>query len=258
MYKNRLSTTINIINNMEGNTTMVKSIRYDGERNKTEQRDFDLEIPNICHHCHYTGHQRYMTAVTLDEIIYTLEVVETKFVVLTACTFCHKVTQHFYTEMTIEGIIKFNLDETIPKKESIQVKIPKNISQFSSDFVNIFNQAMEAEQNELDQLAGMGYRKAVEFLITDYLLVNVQNEEDAIWIKSPKTTLSNKIDKLPNERIKKLAKAISFIGNDETHYTRRHPEYDIDNLKAFIKALLSDFENELILEEAEKLIDKPN
>lgn len=77
------------------------------------------------------------------------------------------------------------------------------------------------------------------------------------WLQEPKTSLSAKICKLKNKRLQNLSRAISFLGNDETHYIRRHPEYDIETIKAFIKALLSDFENELIIEEAEKLLSKP-
>ena len=54
-----------------------------------------------------------------------------------------------------------------------------------------------------------------------------------------------------------MSRAISFIGNDETHYVKRHPEYNIQDLKEFIKVLMSDFENELIFEKAEKLLSKP-
>ena len=36
-------------------------------------------------------------------------------------------------------------------------------------FLTIYNQSLSAEDNNLDQIAGIGYRKALEFLIKDYL-----------------------------------------------------------------------------------------
>ena len=64
-------------------------------------------------------------------------------------------------------------------------------------------------------------------------------------------------EKIQNNRIKKLSKAITYLGNDETHYSRQHPEYDIDSIKAFISVLISDIEHEMIFQDAEKLINKP-
>lgn len=44
------------------------------------------------------------------------------------------------------------------------------INSISPQFVLIYNQAYYAEQTNLDQICGVGYRKALEFLIKDYLI----------------------------------------------------------------------------------------
>lgn len=48
-----------------------------------------------------------------------------------------------------------------------------------------------------------------------------------------------------------------LLGNEETHYSKRLSEYNIQDLKEFIKLLLSDFENELTFNKAEELLSKP-
>ena len=44
----------------------------------------------------------------------------------------------------------------------------EEIEKISPAFVNIYNQAYAAEQLQLDEISGVGYRKALEFLIKDY------------------------------------------------------------------------------------------
>ena len=104
----------------------------------------------------------------------------------------------------------------------------------------------------------MGYRKSLEFLVTDFLLEFIPEGVKEDWIKSHTTTLSQKISKLKNKRLRDIAKAISFLGNDETHYTRRHPEHDVDSIKRFLKVFLSDIENEINFLEIESFLKKPS
>ena len=57
-------------------------------------------------------------------------------------------------------------------------------------------------------------------------------------------------------KIKTLATASAWLGNDETHYCRKHKDYNIDHLKAFINAIVSYIDSELNVEIAEHLIDQ--
>lgn len=104
----------------------------------------------------------------------------------------------------------------------------------------------------------MGYRKSVEFLVSDYLLKfpDKSNNADKNWIKDPKTSLNQKIQKISDSRIQTVSKAITWIGNDETHYTRRHEDKDINSMKAFINALLALIELDKTVAEAEQFTSK--
>lgn len=42
------------------------------------------------------------------------------------------------------------------------------IQEISPSFVKIYNQALAAEELNLSEIAGMGYRKSLEFLIKDF------------------------------------------------------------------------------------------
>lgn len=54
----------------------------------------------------------------------------------------------------------------------------------------------------------------------------------------PSMPLAQCIKLIPYERIKTLALGSAWLGNDETHYERKHTDRDLDDLKRFVKALV--------------------
>jgi len=54
---------------------------------------------------------------------------------------------------------------------------PKEVEKYSRNFTIIYNQAFTAEINRLTEICGLGYRKAFEFLIKDYLIKKNPKEE---------------------------------------------------------------------------------
>lgn len=86
----------------------------------------------------------------------------------------------------------------------------------------------------MDQIAGVGYRKSLEFLIKDYAIRNQPEDSESIKRKMLGPVISEYLTDFP--KLRNLAKAATWIGNDETHYVRRHDDKDIRNMKQFIKA----------------------
>lgn len=126
------------------------------------------------------------------------------------------------------------------------------ICNLSPDFVNIYHQSEQAEKHNLMEICGMGYRKALEFLVKDYSIS--LHPDSAEEIKSAPLGECIKLY-IDNARIEKLAKASTWLGNDETHYIRKHEEYSVENLKAFIRALTSFIASDLAVADAESLIN---
>lgn len=91
---------------------------------------------------------------------------------------------------------------------------------------------------------GVGYRKALEFLIKDYL---ISKETDAQKIGKIKNQfLGNCIQEDVQDRnIKEVAKRAVWLGNDETHYTRVWAGKDVNNLKQLIELTVRWIENEI-------------
>ena len=103
-------------------------------------------------------------------------------------------------------------------------------------FVKIFEQAEMADQLGLDQISGVGYRKALEFLVKDYACQ--RNQPDCEKIKA--LFLGQTInDFIKDSRIREVAKRAVWLGNDETHYIRKWEDRDIHDLKALIHLTVS-------------------
>jgi hypothetical protein len=139
---------------------------------------------------------------------------------------------------------EYNVGKTEPKHPS-KVKISEPIENISPQFVNILNQSLIAEGLELDQLTGIGLRKALEFLIKDFAIHNEPKKIDAI----KKIPLSKCIDNyIKDPKIKNCAKLATWLGNDETHYVRKWEDKDITDLKILIKLTTNWIENYLLTE----------
>ena len=130
----------------------------------------------------------------------------------------------------------------LPKKKTLS----ETVSKFSSGFEKIYNQSYHAEQTGLDEIAGVGYRKSLEFLIKDYLIKKYPKEE----INIKKAMLGPCINKwVDDPRIKKTAKRAAWLGNDQTHYEKRWENKDIVDLKLLIKLTVNWVESEILTDE---------
>jgi len=109
----------------------------------------------------------------------------------------------------------------------------KEILSISESFATIFNEAREAERRGSLQICGAGYRKALEFLIKDYVIHLTDGDEFNKKIQS--MWLAKVIrEYIPNENIKSVAEKATWLGNDETHYYRVWKDMDNTDLKELI------------------------
>lgn len=118
-----------------------------------------------------------------------------------------------------------------PPKKSFS----KAIEQISQSFVDIYNQALAAESHGLSQICGAGYRRAIEFLVKDYLKLKHPDEAEEIerlWLKA---CIENYID---GERLKAAARRAAWLGNDEVHYSRKWEKKDLSDLKSLIEIMV--------------------
>ena len=147
-------------------------------------------------------------------------------------------------------MIKLNHSAPINFKER---DFDDKLKEVSPQFVKVYNQALKAEEYSLDEIAGLGYRKALEFLIKDFAIYN--NPEKSEEIKSTWMMKCLK-DYIDNDKIKTLAEKSEWIGNDEAHYVKIQDDRDINDMKKFIDALVNFISMSLIVDDAETMKSK--
>jgi len=115
------------------------------------------------------------------------------------------------------------------------------ICNISVNFRDIFNQSFIAEQYKLEHVCGAGYRKALEFLVKDYLIDMNPDDSEAIKKEFLGICIENRII---NENIKSVAKRAAWLGNDEIHYEKRWEGKDVQDLKILIELVIRWIETE--------------
>ncbi len=123
------------------------------------------------------------------------------------------------------------------------------IRKISPDFAAVCRQAEESELRNLKLICGPGYRKALEFLIKDYVISLNPDKTDEI----KKMNLAKCIaDFVENDKVRDVAQRAIWLGNDETHYLRKWDEKDMKDLKTLIELTVHWIEMETLTEEAIK------
>jgi len=136
-----------------------------------------------------------------------------------------------YYKRVFSAVYEFGLIGSVPTTDKKR-DFESDISEISEEFPVIYNQAKRSEEMGLDRVAGMGYRRAFEFLIKDYLIFELPEKEPEIKRKMLGTCIK---DYITDERIKQIAERAAWLGNDETHYERRWVDKDIEDLKKLIE-----------------------
>ena len=126
---------------------------------------------------------------------------------------------------------RYSLSEAVPLNVA-QTERSGLIKEVSPDFVDIYREAEESDIRNLKLICGPGYRKALEFLIKDYLAsLNPKRADEIRKMKLGKCIS----DLVQNDKVKEVAKRAAWLGNDETHYLRKWDEKDVKDLKNLIE-----------------------
>lgn len=159
---------------------------------------------------------------------------------------CQKVFIGIYTIGTTCAFIGTSIGSYEPRDFS------DNIKSLSPSFVEIYNQALTSEYYKLEHISGIGYRKALEFLIKDYLISKLPDKEGKIKTKFLGKCIDEDVD---NQNLKDIAKRAVWLGNDETHYVRKWETKDITDLKKLIDISVHWIDMELLSEQYKSEMD---
>jgi len=178
--------------------------------------------------------------------------------VLFRCYFasCREVFIACFYPASADVIKAFN-EEILTKRNDLKVVFLRTLPKFfeplsfspelralSPNYCKIFQEAHDAEESGLLEIAGPGYRRALEFLLKDFLRHTNPSEEVAIRAQSSLVGLIRQY--IQNPRLIQIAERTAWIGNDETHYDRKHSEMDLDDLKVLLRLTASLIEDDVV------------
>lgn len=123
-------------------------------------------------------------------------------------------------------------------------QLPESLGKISPRFVALYQQSFDAEQNSYFELAGSGYRNAIEVLIKDFAIQELKVPEKEVRKKS----LSQAIETyLPNINASVSADVMRVLGNDYTHYERRYEDVDFQVLKRYLQIFINSIDCEYLI-----------
>ena len=220
-----------------------------------EVADFIVELPSVCPHCANLANSKILSGnhIFCYETDKETTFLIAKIYISVFCGNCEKsfiaeYHTHAYNGNSCSNALK--CIDTFPASHTKPVHFSK-IEDVSPRFVSIYNQSLFAEESGLDEICGMGYRKALEFLVKDFAIKMHPESREDIEKKLLAKCISDYID---NSKIKLLAKASAWIGNDQTHYIIKNDDYGVKELKSFISAMETFISSELEVIEAETLL----
>lgn len=218
---------------------------YDAKQQKLQQAEVSIE--DNCPMCHKAGKPVFANGCMVRSFN---EDEKPQIFTVWYCTNCKKYYVSLYHMKT--NLLNVEKDTLYPYPTEIsEDTIPQDIKDMYPDFTKIYSEACECERNNLMRIAGTGYRKALEFLVKDYL----QLEQNLTKEEIGECRLEKCCKKIEFETIREFANAAKWLGNDETHYVVKHPDYDITQMKAFLVSLISCIHTKHELDKAKELLN---
>jgi hypothetical protein len=189
--------------------------------------------PDVCPQCHHALNPTVLNGTVTGEI----SKAGTRLEIAYKCTHrscCSMFIGQYVRKQVHQGsgqrVGPFILDKSVPLKYTAP-EIFAEVEEISPSFKKIYEQASAAESYGLDEISGVGYRKALEFLVKDYCIHKSPDSEDAIKSAFLGVVIKDYVD---DANLQACAQRAAWLGNDETHYVRKWNNKDINDLKVLI------------------------
>lgn len=209
--------------------------------------------PKLCAHCHVINDPRHRYEIhskDFDNTDCTIQVWE--------CADCERVYVVAYHKRN--GKVIFRYLNGIPKgpiwptpiKELKEGKSLSSDSPKSSKFIKTYLQSLDAESRGLDEIAGMGYRKAIEYLVKDWAIQNNPELSEKIQEKWLGQIISDHF----TGDLKEMLERATWLGNDQAHYNKLFEEFDLVVLKELIGVVLAELDRDYKINHYKQTIQK--
>lgn len=199
----------------------------------TPSLKFESDCPLECPHCGAYNMPSFVSNVQLLHEPFTYHL----FILQNNC--CDQFSQAVYKSQGDIGELLVLLPQSVKTGD-----FPDSIYSISPRFVALYNQCYEAEQKGHFELAGSGYRNAIEILIKDFA-INLLNQpkDDVVKCRLAKVIE----DYLPNLQLSQSADVLRVLGNDHTHYDRRFEDIDFQVIKRYMQIFIDSIDCEYLI-----------
>jgi hypothetical protein len=170
---------------------------------------------------------------------------------------CKKLFIAYYRISTADERSELETEYYYSSSEPIRVKkkaFSETITKISPQFCEVYSEAQIAEQRRLKNICGAGFRRALEFLIKDYLILEKKGEKEEIENKSLLDCIEQYVD---DSRIKECAKMAAWLSDGESHYYRKWGDKDLNDLKVIIDLTINWIESESLAKKIMEEIPEP-
>lgn len=219
---------------------------------------YPIDTPNICPFCHITQQPKIVVSrasrnmsITYSKVDYTIyEALAIWECVNKSCLksfVCHYLpsddSRKFSLNRFLNGLPKGpDWPKPIEDLKSANPRIEDVEEQ--TRFIKTYLQSLVAENSGLDEIAGMGYRKSIEYLVKDWAIQNNPQEK----AKIEKLWLGHVIDKYYSGDLKNILDRATWLGNDQAHYLKLFDDYSIDDLKELIALIMVELDRQYKLQ----------
>lgn len=202
--------------------------------NSSSVFNFSLQKPMLCPRC-----GAYEDGTIADRKLFSLGGSRYYGVVLYTCTCCKEL----YTAI-------YDID-TGKKSAVFGAFFPSAVASYRNDrlaklspkFIDMYNQALRAEQIGDVELAAIGFRQALECLVKDYAIIELQESKEVVSEKSLHKAIGDYLD----SSLVSTADVVRILGNDYAHYERRYEQHDFAILKSYMEIFIHLVETKLMI-----------
>ncbi|MCJ0918688.1 hypothetical protein [Mammaliicoccus sciuri] len=195
----------------------------------------NINLPEKCPYCELTQSPKYINTSGIERS-------NRKFSIILECNKCK---QHFIQSYEMNNTTSHRLGRVVsiadrinPVYEYDNDDLSSEIISCSSDFIKIHSQLKKAEKHNLEDLLKLGYRKAIEQLVWDYLI----NFEGKNANSLQKKSFPDRIKLLNLPESDWLSDLISWVGNDGAHPYQRHEDLSNEDMKILSNMLISNIQ----------------
>ena len=186
-------------------------------------------MPNQCPYCQRNNHVQPQRVLELP-----ISVGDTAVLVSTKCNECGKNYIVIFQKSSDGRQLDFlQLVPILSEEADLE-----SLFELSPAFEEIHRQTTQAYQMGFGRLAVIGFRTALEILMKDFVIFDLDKDKGADDIG--KLNLNNLIQqyfKVFEE--KDFARAIQALGNDSTHYINKHPDYSAKDVESYYRMFVS-------------------